>query len=65
MLSLSDNNQSDFIEVFDLTARYLNDLLNIDNYFFKQMVSHIYPTNLFFLKNPLILKTPFRTWTCP
>ena len=30
MLSLSDNNQSDIIEAFNSTSRYLDDLLNID-----------------------------------
>ena len=31
MLSLSDKTQSDSIEAFNSTARYLDDLLNIDN----------------------------------
>ena len=31
MFSLSDNNQTDIIEVFNSTSRYLDDLLNIDN----------------------------------
>ena len=46
MLSLSDNNQTDIIEAFNSTARYLNDLLNIDNPYFEQMVGQIYPTEL-------------------
>ena len=29
MLSLSDNNQTDIIETFNSTSRYLDDLLNI------------------------------------
>ena len=32
MLSLSDDNQSEVIEAFNSTSRYLDDLLNIDNY---------------------------------
>ena len=44
MLSLSDNNQSDIIEAFNSTSRYLDDLLNIDNPYFEQMVGQIYPT---------------------
>ena len=28
---LSDNNQTDIIEAFNSTSRYLDDLLNIDN----------------------------------
>ena len=46
MLSLSDNNQTDIIETFSSTSRYLDDLLNIDNPYFEQMVGQIYPTEL-------------------
>ena len=46
MMSLSDNNQLDVIEAFNSTSRYLDDLLKIDNSYFEQMVSQIYPTEL-------------------
>ena len=46
MLSLSEDNRSDVIEAFNSTSRYLDDLLNIDNYFFDSMVNHIYPSKL-------------------
>ena len=46
MLSLSENNQSDVIEAFNSTSRYLDDLLNIDNNFFDSMVNRIYPSEL-------------------
>ena len=46
MLSLSDKNQTDIIEAFNSTSRYLDDLLNIDNPYFEQMVGQIYPTEL-------------------
>ena len=46
MLSLSDYNQADIIEAFNSTSRYLDDLLNIDNPYFEQMVGQIYPTEL-------------------
>ena len=46
MLSLSDNNQTDIIEAFNSTSRYLDDLLNNDNPYFEQMVGQIYPTEL-------------------
>ena len=46
MLSMSDNNQADIIEAFNSTSRYLDDLLNIDNPYFEQMVGQIYPTEL-------------------
>ena len=46
MLPLSDNNQTDIIEPFNSTSRYLDDFLNIDNPYFEQMVGQIYPTEL-------------------
>ena len=46
MLSLSDDNQSEVIEAFYSTSRYLDDLLNIDNNFFDNMVNYIYPSEL-------------------
>ena len=45
-LSLSDANQSDVIEAFNSTSRYLDDLLNIYNNFFDSMVNHIYLSEL-------------------
>ena len=38
MLSLSDNHQSDIIEAFNSTYRYLDGVLNIDIPYFQQMV---------------------------
>ena len=48
MLSLADNNQTDIIEAFNSTARYLDDLLHNDSPYFQQMVDQIfmYPTKL-------------------
>ena len=46
MLSLSDNNQTDIIEAFNSTSRYLDDLLNIYYPYFEQMVGQIYPNEL-------------------
>ena len=43
---LSDNNQTDIIEAFKSISRYLDDLLNIDNAYIKQIVGQIYPTEL-------------------
>ena len=45
-LSLSDNSQTDVIETFNPTSRYLDDLLNIDNPYFEQMLGQIYLTEL-------------------
>ena len=46
MLSLSDNNLADIIVAFNSTSRYLDDLLNVDNPYFEQMVGQIYHTEL-------------------
>ena len=46
MLSLSYNNQADVVEAFNSISRYLDDLLYIDNSYFEQMVSLIYPIEL-------------------
>ena len=60
MSSLSDNNQADIIEAFNSTSRYLDDLLNIDNPYFEQMVGQIYPTELQLNKaNSSDTETPF------
>ena len=46
MTFLSDYNQANIIEAVKSTSKYLNDLLNIDNPYFKGMVKHIYPPAL-------------------
>ena len=43
-MSLSDNTQTDVIEAFNSTLRYLDHLLNIDNPCLEQMISQIYHT---------------------
>ena len=43
MKSLSRESQADIIEAFNSTSIYLDDLLNIDNIYFDQMVDRIYP----------------------
>ena len=40
--SLSDIKQAEIIEAFNSTSRYLDDLLNIDNPYFKGMINRIY-----------------------
>ena len=46
ILYLSDDNQSEVIEAFHSTSRYLDDLLNIDNPFFDSMINHSYSSEL-------------------
>ena len=46
MKSLSRENQTDVIEAFNSASSYLDDLLNVDNIYFDQMVDRIYPTEL-------------------
>ena len=46
MKSLSRENQADITEAFNSASRYFDDLLNIENIYFDQMVDRIYPTEL-------------------
>ena len=46
MLPLTENKQTDIFEVFNSTSRYLDDLLNIDNPYFEQMIGQIYSAKL-------------------
>ena len=56
MMSLSDDKQADIIHALNTTSRYLDDILNIDNVYFDNMVSQIYPSEL---QLPLIPKPRF------
>ena len=44
--NLLSNSPEFFIEAFNLTSRYLDELLNIDNPYFEGMVKQIYPPEL-------------------
>ena len=46
MKSLTKEKRYDMIDAFNSTSRYLDDLLNIDNIHFKQMVQSIYLAEL-------------------
>ena len=46
MMSLSDDKQADVIDAFNTTSRYLDDILNINNVYFDNLVSQIYPSEL-------------------
>ena len=60
MVFLSDDKQADTIDAFNTTSRYLDDTLNIDNIYFNNVVSNIYPSERQLIKPvPLILKPRF------
>ena len=44
MMSFTADEDSEIIEAFNSTSRYLDDLLNIDNTYFDGMVKQIYPS---------------------
>ena len=46
MMSLSGDKQADIIGAFNTTSRYLDDILNINNNYFDNTVSQIYPAEL-------------------
>ena len=46
MMSLSDDKQADVVDPFNTASRYLDNILSIDNVYFDNMVSQIYPLEL-------------------
>ena len=62
MTSLSGVKQSEIIDAFKSTSRYLDDFLNIDNPYFEGMVNRIYPLELQLKLIPLIPNPHF--WIC-
>ena len=57
-----ERDQIDIIEAFNSASWYLDDLLNIDNLYFVQMVGQIYPTELYLNKaNSSDTEAPFLT----
>ena len=46
MISHSDDKQTDIIDAFNTTSRYLDNILSINNVFFYYVVSQIYPSEL-------------------
>ena len=46
MMSLSDHQQADIIEAFNIISRYVDDILSINNIYFDNMVRTIYPAKL-------------------
>ena len=59
MKSLSRENQADIIEAFNSTSRYLDDLVNIENINFDQMLDRIYPTEQLNRANSSDTEAPF------
>ena len=46
MMSLSDDEEADVIDAFNTTSRYLDEILNINDVYFDNMVSQRYPSEL-------------------
>ena len=46
MMSLSDDKQANVIVAFNTTSRYWDDILNIHNVYFDNMVNQIYHSEL-------------------
>ena len=44
MMSLSNDKQTDIIDAFNTTSKYLDGILNIDNFYFDNIISQIYPS---------------------
>ena len=65
-MSLSDKKDADIIDDFNTTSRYLDEILNINNVYFDNMVCQIYPSELRLNKaNTSDIKALFLTCVCP
>ena len=63
--SLSDNKQADVIDAFNTTSRYLDDILNIYNVYFDNMVvKYTLQSSNLIKPIPLIPKPHFKTCIC-
>ena len=51
MMSLSDDKQAGVIDAFNTSSRYLDDILNINDVYFDNMVRQIYHSELQLNKN--------------
>ena len=63
MMSFSDDKQADMIYALNTTPGYLDDILNINNVYFDNMVSLIYHSELQLNTTNLLIPKP-RLWTC-
>ena len=60
MMSLSEDKQADVIDTLNTTSWYIEDILNINNDYFENTVSQIYPQSSNLIKPiPLIPKLHF------
>ena len=65
MMSLSDDKQAHIIDAFNTTSRYLDNILNINNVYFDNMESQIYPSELQLNKaNTSDTEAEFKTCVC-
>ena len=62
-MSLSNDKQADIIDAFNTPSRHLDDILNIHNVYFDDMLSQIYPSELQFNKaNTSDTEATFLDW---
>ena len=60
MMSFSDDKQTDIIDSLNTRSRYVDDILNINNIYFDNMVSQIYPAQLRFnITNTFVFRLVF------
>ena len=46
MMFLSDDKQTEVVDAFYTTSRYVDDILSINNVYYDNMVSKLYPSKL-------------------
>ena len=58
MMCLSDDTQADIIDAFNITSRYLDDILNINNIYFENMVVENIRQSFIFINRKLLKLKP-------
>ena len=59
MISLFDNKQADIINAFNTTSKYSDDILNINNVYFDNMVKYTFQSSKLIKLIPLTQKPDF------
>ena len=65
MMSFSDDKQADTIDAFNTSSRYLDDILNIYNIHFDNIIKYTLQSSNLIIPIPLIPQLRFWTCICP
>ena len=65
MMSFSDDKQAETVGSYNTTSRYLDDILNINNIYFDNIIKYTLQSSNLIIPIPLIPQLRFWTCICP